>query len=717
MKKNFTIHKSISNKKQQIGSILFGIHNKILGIENIIRNSKIKIRLIISYSILVLIPITVVGTTSVLQSKSSIENKVSNFSDQMMKQIGINISNEMDKNINFAMTIMSEPAFQEYFDNKLSNGEFENYTKINDLNNIIKSKIATKNYMTGLGIISNDNAKIGSFSNQLPEDMISLLTESSSKQNGKFTWHLNKSSSGYKIYTSFQASSLTTGEIFGTIIEEINPKEFIDLFKNVDLGDGSSIFVIDSYGTIILNNDSSLIGKDYKDKDIVKKIEEREHKINNIKKEKQREYLSTEDGKELVSYAKLDNSDWYVVGTIPYSYLNSGSKVLRNNTIIISLVSFIISMLVALAISMSISNPLKKLVLIMNEAKDGNFTLNITDNSSDEIGEVITAFNNMVSKINTLISNVKNLSENVLNNSEIIKKTSQYSKKHSEKITDAMIEITQGTANQVCSLNEGINCMNHLSYEIDDINKQTENVSLVIEETKKIKEESTESVEILKNKAHETRVVSEKIICNINSLNLDIKDIRGIVEIISEIAEQTNVLSLNASIEAARAGESGKGFSVVAEEIRNLANRTKKSSIKINRIITDIQKKSKMTVQEADKSKIIIEDQMLAVSKVDCSFIDIFKSMIQIATRLEGIVQSINKIVESKNITETSIESSSFILDETDTMTKKVVLETKSQIQEIQNIFKFTKELNLSAEALNSAINEFKVIDECRIEN
>lgn len=709
MKKNFTIHKSISNKKQQIGSILFGIHNKILGIENIIRNSKIKIRLIISYSILVLIPITVVGTTSVLQSKSSIENKVSNFSDQMMKQIGINISNEMDKNINFAMTIMSEPAFQEYFDNKLSNGEFENYTKINDLNNIIKSKIATKNYMTGLGIISNDNAKIGSFSNQLPEDMISLLTESSSKQNGKFTWHLNKSSSGYKIYTSFQASSLTTGEIFGTIIEEINPKEFIDLFKNVDLGDGSSIFVIDSYGTIILNNDSSLIGKDYKDKDIVKKIEEREHKINNIKKEKQREYLSTEDGKELVSYAKLDNSDWYVVGTIPYSYLNSGSKVLRNNTIIISLVSFIISMLVALAISMSISNPLKKLVLIMNEAKDGNFTLNITDNSSDEIGEVITAFNNMVSKINTLISNVKNLSENVLNNSEIIKKTSQYSKKHSEKITDAMIEITQGTANQVCSLNEGINCMNHLSYEIDDINKQTENVSLVIEETKKIKEESTESVEILKNKAHETRVVSEKIICNINSLNLDIKDIRGIVEIISEIAEQTNVLSLNASIEAARAGESGKGFSVVAEEIRNLANRTKKSSIKINRIITDIQKKSKMTVQEADKSKIIIEDQMLAVSKVDCSFIDIFKSMIQIATRLEGIVQSINKIVESKNITETSIESSSFILDETDTMTKKVVLETKSQIQEIQNIFKFTKELNLSAEALNSAINEFKV--------
>ena len=710
MRMFFITHKYVKDKKQPVDLIKQKIYKKVLFFEDIIRNSKIKIRLIISYSMLVLIPIIIVGTTSVLQSKKSIDNKVSNFSDQMMKQIGINISNQMDKNINLSMTIMSDPTFQTYFHNKLSNNELLNYTEINELNNIIKSKMATNNHMTGLGIISSDDLKIGSFSNQLPENVLSLLVELSNKENGKFIWSLNKSSSGYKIYASSQVKVLNTGEVFGTIIEEINPKVFIDLFKNVDLGEGSNISVIDSYGTIILNNDISLIGKEFKEKDIVKKIKERELEINNNTKRKQSDqYLSTEDGKELVSYARLDNSDWYVVGTIPYSYLNSDSNILRNNTIIISLISFIISMFVALVISKSISNPLKKLVLIMNDAKEGNFTLNITDNSSDEIGEVITAFNNMVSKINILISNVKSLSENVLNSSEIIKTTSEYSRKHSQKITDAMIEIEVGTSNQVCSLNKGISCMSSLSCEIDDINKQNENVSLIIEETKRIKEESAESIETLKSKAHETRIISNKIISNINSLNLNIKDIRGIVEIITEIAEQTNVLSLNASIEAARAGEAGKGFDVVATEIRKLADRTKKSSFKISNIIVDIQKKSKITADEANKSNIVIEDQMMAVNKTNNSFVNIFRSMTEISTKLEGIVRSVDKIVESKNITEISIGNVSSISEETEIMTKQVVFEAKKQIEETENIVKFTEELNLSAEALNSAINEFKV--------
>lgn len=710
MRMFFITHKYVKDKKQPVDLIKQKIYKKVLFFEDIIRNSKIKIRLIISYSMLVLIPIIIVGTTSVLQSKKSIDNKVSNFSDQMMKQIGINISNQMDKNINLSMTIMSDPTFQTYFHNKLSNNELLNYTEINELNNIIKSKMATNNHMTGLGIISSDDLKIGSFSNQLPENVLSLLVELSNKENGKFIWSLNKSSSGYKIYASSQVKVLNTGEVFGTIIEEINPKVFIDLFKNVDLGEGSNISVIDSYGTIILNNDISLIGKEFKEKDIVKKIKERELEINNNTKRKQSDqYLSTEDGKELVSYARLDNSDWYVVGTIPYSYLNSDSNILRNNTIIISLISFIISMFVALVISKSISNPLKKLVLIMNDAKEGNFTLNITDNSSDEIGEVITAFNNMVSKINILISNVKSLSENVLNSSEIIKTTSEYSRKHSQKITDAMIEIEEGTSNQVCSLNKGISCMSSLSCEIDDINKQNENVSLIIEETKRIKEESAESIETLKSKAHETRIISNKIISNINSLNLNIKDIRGIVEIITEIAEQTNVLSLNASIEAARAGEAGKGFDVVATEIRKLADRTKKSSFKISNIIVDIQKKSKITADEANKSNIVIEDQMMAVNKTNNSFVNIFRSMTEISTKLEGIVRSVDKIVESKNITEISIGNVSSISEETEIMTKQVVFEAKKQIEETENIVKFTEELNLSAEALNSAINEFKV--------
>ena len=351
--KRLKIENNIQNKKLKINMPDSNIKHFKLKSNGFIRKSKIKVRLIISYSILVLIPLLIVGTTSVLQSKSSINNKISSFSNQIIEQIGVNLSSEMDKNSNFAMTIVAEPQFQEYFnENENGNVSLTDYSKINDLSKSIKSKISTQNNMTGLGIISEDNRKIGSFSNQISEELTIKLKELSDEKKGKFAWSLNKSSSGYKIYASAQAKSLTTGEKFGTIIEEINPKAFTDLFKNVNLGNGSNVFVINSDGVIVLSDDDSLIGTKYNNTNLVEKIKENKDYIG---EEEKNEYLSTDDGKELVSYVQLDNSDWYVLGTIPYSYLDLEPNILRNNTIMISLISFFIAMIVALIISKSIS--------------------------------------------------------------------------------------------------------------------------------------------------------------------------------------------------------------------------------------------------------------------------------------------------------------------------------------------------------------------------
>lgn len=670
-----------------------------------IRKSKIKVRLVISYSILVLIPLLIVGTTSVLQSKSSINNKISSFSNQIIEQIGVNLSSEMDKNSNFAMTIVAEPQFQEYF-NESGNVSLTDYSKMNDLSKSIKSKISTQNNMTGLGIISEDNRKIGSFSNQISEELTIKLKELSDAKKGKFVWSLNKSSSGYKIYAAAQAKSLTTGEKFGTIIEEINPKAFTDLFKNVNLGNGSNVFVINSDGIIVLSDDDSLIGTKYNNINLVEKIKGNKDYIG---EEEKNEYLSTDDGKELVSYAQLDNSDWYVLGTIPYSYLDLEPNILRNNTIMISLISFIIAMIVALIISKSISKPLKNLVLLMNEGKKGNLALKIIDKSNDEIGEVITAFNDMVRKINTLVGNVKDLGENVLKNIEVVKKTSEDSSSYSEEIASAMLEIEEGTSNQVASVNEGMDCMNKLANEIDEVNSKTEKVSLLIKETRNVKSQSLISVETLKNKAEETKTISRKIISDVNALNIDIKNIRGIVELISEIAEQTNLLALNAAIEAARAGDAGKGFAVVAEEVKKLADKSKKSSSEISQIIIQIQNKSASVAEEANRSNNIIKDQMESVNQTDNSFNIIFKSMNQIEGKLEKMVDSIDMIVQSKNKTEKSMENIYLISEETATMSEKVSVGVKEQSERIQKLSEFSEELNLVTENLNSAIDEFKV--------
>ncbi|OPJ60368.1 methyl-accepting chemotaxis protein [Clostridium chromiireducens] len=694
--------KNIRDKKKR---------NILYEFERIIRSSKIKTRLMISYGLLVLIPLLIVGVTSVLQSKNSIDNKISNFSSQVMSQIGLNILSEMDKNSNFAMSIVTEPDFQDYFENKQEIDLSEGYRRINDLTNLMKSKAGTKNDMTGLGIIGTDNEKIGSFSNQLSDDIRRNLSDLSNEGKGKFVWSLNKNASGYKIYASAQINTLTTGENFGIIIEELNPKLFVNLFKNVSLGTNSDIFVVDSKGIVILNEDSSLIGTEYKDKSIIEKIKDKEKDLFNIDDETKqtKQYFSTNDGESLVSYAPLSGSDWYVVGVIPYSYLNLESNILRNNTIIIGLVSFIISMLVALIVSRSISNPLGKLVSLMKKAKNGNLALLITDDSKDEIGEVINAFNDMVIKISTLISGVKILANNVSNNTKTIAEVSERSCSSSEEIAATMSEIAQGASNQAISANEGMECMNILSNGINKVSRKTENVWDVLEETQKLKKEAVVSVKILKNKAEETSKVSAKIVGDVNSLNLNVKDIKEIVELIGDIAERTNLLALNAAIEAARAGDAGKGFAIVADEVRKLADKSKESSVQINKIINDIENKVEVMVREAGNSTTIIKEQMNAVENTDEAFKIIFEGMNQISYQLKDIVGSINEIVDSKDKTKIAMESISAISEETAAATEQVSAGANEQIEEIQKVSQFAEELNVVVEKLNSTIDQFVV--------
>ncbi|OCA97394.1 methyl-accepting chemotaxis protein [Clostridium beijerinckii] len=693
------------NNKKGIKNLFNKRKNIFFYCENIIRGSKIKVRLTTSYGLLVLIPLLIVGVSTTVQSKSSIDNKISNFSSQMMSQIGVNISSEMDKNSNFAMSILTEPDFQDYFEN----GQTVDYHKINDLNRLIRNKVATKNDMTGLGIISMDKGKIGSFSNQLSDDLMLKLSDLSSKSKGKFAWSLNKSSSGYKIYASVQMNTLATGKNFGIVIEELDPKLFINLFKDISLGDNSDIFVLDSQGVVILSDESSLIGTEYKDKSIIEKIQEKESAKSKDKSAKIENFFSTSDGNNLVSYAPLSGSDWYVVGVIPYTYINFESNSLTNNTIIIGLVSFMVAMLVALIVSRSISKPLEKLVSLMKKSRDGNLALHIEDSSKDEIGEVISAFNEMVSKISVLIGDVKAITNNVSNNTKIVAQVSEHSCSSSEEIAATMSEIAKGASDQAVSVNEGIDFMSVLSDGINIVSKKTENVWLVLEETQKMKKEAVISVNTLKDKANETNNVSAKIVSDINSLDTNIKDIKEIIELIGSIAEQTNLLALNAAIEAARAGDSGKGFAVVADEVRKLADRSKESSVQINKIINNVENKTRIVVKEASNSRIIIKEQMDAVDGADDAFKVIFEGMNQISYQLKDIVVSINEIVDCKDKTKIAMENISAISEETAATTEQVSFRANEQISEIQKIFEFVEELNSVVKKLNLTINKFIV--------
>jgi Methyl-accepting chemotaxis protein len=345
----------------------------------------------------------------------------------------------------------------------------------------------------------------------------------------------------------------------------------------------------------------------------------------------------------------------------------------------------------------------------MNKAKEGNLTLHVTDYCKDEIGEVTSSFEDMVGKINILVKDVKILAENVSDNTKLIAEVSEYSFASSEEIAATMSEIAKGASDQAVSVNEGMNCMNSLSEGINMVNGKTQNVYLVLEEIKKVKEEAVISVKTLSDKAEKTNEASVKIVEDVNILNSDIKDIKVIVKLIVDVAEQTNLLALNAAIEAARAGEAGRGFAIVADEVRKLADKSKQASVQIDKIISDIQEKTEIVVKEANISSVTVREQMNAVGKTDAAFKTIFENMNQIDNQLKEMVESIGEIVKSKDRTKIEMESISSISEETAATTGQVSDATQEQIKNIQKVSEFAQELNELVENLNGAISQFKV--------
>lgn len=254
-------------------------NNILFKCERIIRDSKIRSRLIISYGVLVLIPLLIIGYISIAQSQSAMSNKISKFSSQIMGQIGVNILKQMDKNSSIARAISVDADLQSYLENKKDMTPLAIYYKTNELSKTITNKATSTNDMASLGVVSNDNIKTGNFSPQLSDDIIKKLEELSDNAKGKFIWSLQKGTSGYSIFTSARVNDLISGESLGIILEELTPKAFVNLFKNVSLGNNSDIFVVDSKGIIISSGDMSLIGKEYKDKSVIEKIQSTEKTV------------------------------------------------------------------------------------------------------------------------------------------------------------------------------------------------------------------------------------------------------------------------------------------------------------------------------------------------------------------------------------------------------------------------------------------------------
>ncbi len=391
---------------------------------SLIRNTKIQLRLILILIMLSVVPLVITSIFSYEQSSSAIKSKTSTYSAQVMSQVGVNIERELNRLENDSIEIEFSALTQNVLKTieNMSDWEIEN-VQITMKENLVK-KFSFLHDVSDVLLYTNNGRKIvaygdKSFKLNLKKEFLDTYLKDLEQKGGTPVWkslnmdveerlvqfatsaeQMNKSDC---ILLGRAVLSLETGEIIGTLLIRTNERYFSNIYRNINMGNNADIFVIGSDGNVVSSRNEKIpVAKQYKDQMLIKELLNRTES-------RERTFNMSIDGKmHMVAFSYLKGADWFVVSTIPYTYLNSEvTKILRNIMLMVlgcSILSVVLSYIYAL----TISKPLNRLIKTMNEVKRGNLSVSIIDNSRDEIGEVVGNFNTMLNEIKNLMESVKN---------------------------------------------------------------------------------------------------------------------------------------------------------------------------------------------------------------------------------------------------------------------------------------------------------------------
>jgi methyl-accepting chemotaxis protein len=414
---------------------------------------------------------------------------------------------------------------------------------------------------------------------------------------------------------------------------------------------------------------------------------------------------------EKITYQKADPSWGWVVSAGTYmSDFSAGSTKILFVTLILLLVVVVIGSVIIIIFAGHISNPVRKIAEAVDMVASGNLSIQeLKISNKDEIGKLNDSFNVMVKSVNKLIGEVKESVEVVLNSSQLLSTAVDENTASVNEVSASMEEVAKSSSEQAKQTENGVIGVKNLAERIELVTDLTVKTNESAVKTAVIGEQGLKAIQLLSQKSEENSKAVEKANEKILEVDKNSVEIGAITEAISQISEQTNLLSLNAAIEAARAGELGKGFAVVAEEVRKLASQSAESAAKVKQLINGIQEKSKMAVKAMEEGKTIAKEQSIAVVEAEEIFTDILKAVEKITEDIKSIKDYSVEMEAEKNEIVDVFENLSASTEENSAATQEVSATTEQQLSSMEQIASHTQDLNRLAEKLKAAINMFHV--------
>lgn len=386
---------------------------------------------------------------------------------------------------------------------------------------------------------------------------------------------------------------------------------------------------------------------------------------------------------------------------------------LQRAVIIISLlvggIGIILGIIIPSFIARKLTKPLTQLVRYTETIAQGDLTQTVQVNSKDEIGRLAHSFEHMKNELSQMIQHVNLSADNVVNSSNELAYSAEQMSDVVNQSTIATQEVSATSDSLSIAANQNLTALEQITTGIQDI---ADSSSKVAEETADVSEAAEQGSRLINESMEGINAINDSVQASMEItqvLHSRSNEVEKIIGMITDISDQINLLALNAAIEAARAGEAGKGFSVVASEVRNLAEQSAVSANQIRKLIHDMQNDSRRSVEAMAKVNEDVERETVIVNEAGTSFGNIIEKIGQISEDVQSVSATVQEISAGSEQILASTHDTVQSLAASSDNTQNIAASMEEQLASMEEMVATTEALNAMANDLKEEIRKFKV--------
>ncbi|PRS89855.1 methyl-accepting chemotaxis protein TlpC [Bacillus subtilis] len=416
------------------------------------------------------------------------------------------------------------------------------------------------------------------------------------------------------------------------------------------------------------------------------------------------------------AYMPLKDQNGNIIGMLytgaNQSILASLTQSLFTQFAIVLVIVIIVSVILVLVFTRKINKRLNALKSAFESAGNGDMTIEVSDKTGDELSELSVYYNKMRMKLNDTIQTVQQSALQLASASQQLSAGAEETNQASEKITEAVQQIANGAQDQITRIENSESSLKQASADIRDISANTAAISdkgQLAQSKADIGQKEIANVQAQMDAIHQSIQKSGEIIHQLDGRS---KQIEQILSVITQIADQTNLLALNAAIEAARAGEQGKGFAVVADEVRKLAEESQQSAGQISKLIIEIQKDMNRSARSVEHVKTEAAEGVTMIQRTRDAFKEIAAATGEISAEISDLSASVTNISASAHQINDSFAANTADIKESTKNTRQAAALTEEQFAAMEEITAASETLSQLAEELTGIISQFKMINQ-----